>query len=291
MSKIDIIENIDTFLCPLCGTKLKVYDHARVACKNRHSFDISRKGYVNLLPCAVKANYDKEMFEARRLTSRSGFFLPMTEHIERIISSWICKCNAGKLKLLDAGCGEGSHLAQIAGSLSSVPSLAVLGFGIDISKYGIQLASRDYPGIAWCVSDLARLPFAPKQFDIVLNILSPSNYSEFNRVISDGGILIKVIPGQGYLKELRSFFHGDTDKKAYSNEKVIEHFKHSFEIFHMQQLQYTVSPDKASFGHIISMTPLSWDTGDEKRHSLLNSNIGSISAAFTIIVGTKKKRV
>nr|WP_261383929.1 hypothetical protein [Bacillus licheniformis] len=38
--------------------------------------------------------------------------------------------------------------------------------------------------------------------------MSPSNYAEFERLLSDDGIVLKVIPRSGHLKELRRFLYG-----------------------------------------------------------------------------------
>ena len=56
--------------------------------------------------------------------------------------------------------------------------------GFDISKDAIQLAASHYFDDAfWCVADLAHSPFAGEQFDAILNILSPSHYEEFGRLL------------------------------------------------------------------------------------------------------------
>ena len=51
---------------------------------------------------------------------------------------------------------------------------------------------------------LSNLTFENGKFDIIIDILSPSNYSEFTRVLNKGGVVIKVIPDEHYLKEIRS---------------------------------------------------------------------------------------
>ncbi|HYE81121.1 MAG TPA: methyltransferase domain-containing protein [Clostridia bacterium] len=289
MSRIDIKESIDIFLCPICGKKMKAYGSGRITCKNKHSFDLSRNGYVNLLLSPAKLDYDKNMLKSRSLICRSNFFRPMIDQLSTLILKEKQKENTDMLKILDAGCGEGSHLAQITASISSNSSIKAKSFGIDISKDGIQLASRDYPEIVWCVADLARLPFTGKRFDVILSILSPSNYKEFNRVISHDGILVKVIPGNSYLKELRILFYDRTDKETYSNDRVIEHFKSNFNIFNIQQLQYNMPIDKGNLVHLVKMTPLSWRAPSEKIENILSSGIDNITVDLSIIAGSKKK--
>lgn len=289
MSKIEIQESIDMFMCPICSNRMSVYDSARIACINKHSYDLSKNGYVNLLLSPAKKDYDKKMLKSRNLICKSNFFEPVIEQICTIVSEENYRIKPAKLKVLDAGCGEGSHIAQIVKKLTINSSGGVLGFGIDISKDGIYIASRDYPGIVYCVADLSRIPFVGKQFDVILNILSPSNYTEFNRVLSDDGILIKVIPGSSYLKELRAHFHGRTEKETYSNEKVIDHYKRNYNVLDIQQIKYTVPIDKANLEHLINMTPLSWRASNEKIKNVLGIGIDNVSVDLSILIGVKKK--
>jgi len=54
------------------------------------------------------------------------------------------------------------------------------------------------------VGDLRRLPFADGTFSAVLDVMTPANYDEFRRVLSPDGMLVKVYPGQDYLREIRA---------------------------------------------------------------------------------------
>lgn len=286
MSKQQIFQNIDIFLCPVCGRKMKASAANAISCGRRHSFDLSRSGYVNLLMGSKKTDYDKRMLQSRYEICRSGFFEPMIRLIARLIQEESTLIKQDKQRLLDAGCGEGSHLAHV---ISELGTDNVTGFGADISKDGIQLASKNYPDIAWCVADLARLPFAGRQFDAVLSILSPSNYSEFKRLLSDRGLLIKVIPGGSYLKELRSYFYASTDKETYSNSRVIEYFKEKFDIIDIQELKYTVSIDNEQIDKLVKMTPLSWKAPVEKLAGIQAAAIDTITVDLTVIAGIKQK--
>ncbi len=305
---------------------MRLHEFKSLICGNNHCFDISKKGYVNLTVKSVKSDYDKKMFESRSLISSSGFFQPLTEQISSLIVKEIFNTGSKDIKIkgikiLDAGCGEGSHLAEVINSLGanspgaedvgyaqgvSINNLEIAGItkgqgagfqniqniqniqaaGMDISKEGVQIASRKYPHIIWCVADITRIPFGDKAFNAVLNILSPSNYDEFKRVLEDKGMLVKVIPGREYLKELRYVFHGKTARKTYSNHKVIEHFSNNFNIVETKRVYGEIKINKENLEHIIKMTPLSW--GAAESEIIRAHNIDKVTLDLTIIIGKKE---
>src|SRR5699024_11693493 len=92
----------------------------------------------------------------------------------------------------------------------------------DISKEGINLTAATYEDIFFLVTDLAHSPFSAEFFETILTILSPSNYPEFKRILKPGGLLIKVVPGADYLKELRAL--GERENNVYSNQDVVDKF-------------------------------------------------------------------
>lgn len=287
--KVKIKENIDIFKCPVCGDRMRLDGFKSIICINRHCFDISRRGYVNLLLHPAKFQYDKKMFESRDIICRMGFFDPMIESICSLIDDKIHSFNSDYIRVLDAGCGEGFHVAEIMDNLHKNKGFDFQGVGIDISKEGIKIASKKYRDIIWCVANLSRIPFMNKKFHIILNILSPSNYGEFNRIIDRNGILIKVVPGSDYLKELRNVFYRETDRKTYSNDRVIKHFGENFNILSTQKILYNIAINKEQLKHLIIMTPLSWSASKERVQEAYNMGIDNITVDLTIILGKSKK--
>lgn len=240
---------------------------------------------MNLLINAGKSQYNKEMFESRNIICNMGFFDPMVNVVMGIIRKNMSGFNSNNIKVLDAGCGEGFHLSRIINGLRKETEMSLQGVGIDISKGGIQIAAKNYKDIIWCVADLARIPFMDKQFEVILNILSPSNYGEFKRIVRNEGILIKVIPGSDYLKELRKVFYMETEKEIYSGNRVIEHFRNNFNLMDIQNVRYSVELSKDELRHLIKMTPLSWGATEDKVQKVLNEGIDCITADFNIMTG------
>lgn len=285
--KTKFAENSQIFRCPICNEEMNVYELKDMVCRQGHNFNIARKGYINFLLKPVKTDYDKDLFYSRNLIHTSGFFNPLLESISNSIRKRMDKKDFRKVNILDAGCGDGSHVGQIVTELKEKTDRDIKGFGVDISKEGILLASKQYFDILWCVADLANLPFASGGFDVILNILSPANYDEFHRVLKDDGLLIKVIPGGDYLKELRSIFYQGTEKEEYSNDEVVRLFSRKFKVLDTIELKYSHKMDKDNLAHLIAMTPLSWKATDQKIKQAMGMDIDSISVDFLIIIGQK----
>lgn len=256
LAKKAVDDNLNIFQCPICKQQMIIRKNS-LLCKNGHCFDFSRNGYINLLKNPINSKYDKDLFSSRRKILQDGFFSRLISRVGKLILEHLYK-DLVDLKILDAGCGEGTNLVNILKYIFEQSNIITVGLGLDISKSGIYIAARDYPGYIWCVADLANSPLNDKQFDFVINILSPANYSEFTRVLKDNGILIKVIPGSLYLQEIRGKFYKKT-KKSYSNEEMINLFQKNFTIINKERLLYLRKIKSNNILPLLEMTPLSWN--------------------------------
>ncbi|MCM3703168.1 putative RNA methyltransferase [Paenibacillus macerans] len=288
------------FICPICSGRMAV-DHLKsLICSQGHCFDLAKPGYVHLLPRAAKATkYDGRLFEARQLLHERGYFEPLISALCAEIANRLPALAPDKPVIMDAGCGEGSHLSAILHKLGAGPLGAPLGIGIDISKEGIRLAAKhaaaavqngrkERPDILWCVSDLANSPFADGRMHCILNLLSPSNYAEFKRLLAPGGLLIKVVPETEYLQPLRARFYGDGAKKSYSNARTIERFAEHFELLLSRRIQYPVTLRHDEIGHLVAMTPLLWNLPAEQAARVTWQQQLTVMFDFRILIGTKK---
>jgi len=275
----------EIFRCPVCSGQMQMINLQSLICINRHCFDIAKQGYVNLLSLAKKTKYDKRMFEyRRRMINKSGFFDPLNDVISNKIINQLR--NNEQTSILDAGCGEGSHLTKIQEKLFRKTN-SVLAVGIDISKEGISSASAEYSNAIWCVADIANCPFANHRFNFILNILSPANYSEFQRLIADDGMVIKVIPERDYLKELRDIFYEGSEKQVYSNEFTLDHFNEHFEVTDVESVRYQVNLGESDIQPLLGMTPLSWGTTTERLQKIQEMNLQQVTMDFKILIGKK----
>lgn len=276
----------DIFRCPLCKKPMQVIRLQSLVCGSQHCFDIAKHGYVNLLSRGIRTKYDQNMFEYRRLISKGGLFNPLYVAVSRIIRNQ--HSSDEPICLLDAGCGEGSHLNGIQSEINREEPKDLLAVGIDISKEGISLASSEYSNVIWCVADLANGPFSNQQFHFIVNILSPANYSEFRRLLNDNGLVVKVVPGRDYLKELREIFYEGSDKQTYSNSLTISHFNRQFRLLDVEDIRYQVNLSEPLIEPLLGMTPLSWGTSEERIEKVLQLNLKQVTMDFKILIGSVK---
>lgn len=261
----------DLFRCPTCHQMMHAQEKALV-CLEGHRFDVSKKGTLYFLNHQIKTDYDREMFEHRRKLIVHGMYQPLLDLLQPFCQNQ---------RILDVGCGEGSFLQQLNEQAALLPSV-----GFDISKEGVYLASDYGENVFWCVADLTNLPFQEDRFTTILNIFSPSNYQEFQRVLVDGGQLIKVVPRSGYLKELRAAFYPEDEKKQhYSNQAVVEKFQETFRESERQTLTYVFDIPESCQLSLLEMSPLEWGVSMEIKEKLQKKPLKRITIDLDILIG------
>ena len=121
------------YICPICREKLKLSDRS-YRCRNRHCFDISAKGYVNLLTTKgrnpSKAGDDKLMLRSRTDFLDSGAYAPLADRLCGLMGELVK--NIKQPNIIDSGCGEGFYTCALAGIEGSRI------WGIDISKHAVS---------------------------------------------------------------------------------------------------------------------------------------------------------
>ena len=215
------------FVCPICEEPLLLAQNSLV-CSNRHSFDLSRKGYARLLKRerALKDDfYDSTLFSHRRSFILAGFYELLHNKITEILQEQKTKL------ILDLGCGEGSHLQPVLRNLGNCFCI-----GCDLAPDGIQMAT-DYLENNYLplIADAYHLPFKKASFDAVIDILSPFMYQEVLRILKHNGIFIKVSPTSSYLKELRSLYGLNDYEKE---EDVLDNLKKHFSHIHKETIEH-----------------------------------------------------
>lgn len=272
-------QNESLFQCPICRKTLQVVQQTSMRCNKGHCFDITKRGYINFLTKPSRSHYSAALFQARQsIMTETALFTPILEQIKALLPS--TAATDKPLSILDAGTGEGSQLASIIGESTA------LGIGIDIAKEGIALAARQYGKQLWLVGDLANAPLANEQFDVILNILSPASYNEFHRLLKGNGLLIKVIPQQHYLQELRKLILGTANSIEYTDHSAALFARH-VELLHRIPLHYTVAMDQQQLLQLFRMSPLSWHHEHQLQRFSQISQL-EVTIDVQILVGKKK---
>ena len=282
--------------CPVCGGSLQLQDRSLV-CDARHSFDLAKQGYVNLYRGKPINEYTKESFQERQTILEKGMYAHLLEEIcDFLIKTYGqdaaevsgADSKPAKKVLLDAGCGEGYYTREIAQRLGAQLEL----YGTDLSRDSIQLAAGTANGmgsgpadIKWFVSDIGRLPAADKSVDYVLDIFTSANYQEFQRVLADGGYLIKVIPGEGHVKELREAASDQLYHKEYTERRGAAVFGEHFDVVLQKTVSRTfeVTPEERDI--FIRMTPLLFAVDKSK---IDWTQVKTITVEGQLLIGRKK---
>ena len=249
--------------CPRCGSAFHLTEQSLV-CEQNHCYDLSKRGYVNLAPAHDQnaEKYGAELFDSRRTVFENGFYTPVMDAVASLLPE-------GPFSLLDAGCGEGYYARAIA---QQFPLAQVL--GLDLSRDAITAAAR-VPGRAnWMVADLKHLPVANESIDVLLDVLTPADYNEFRRVLKPDGVLIKVIPGADYLREVRSAVapwlrSGD----EYDNTRVMEHLRAHADVLSETELHCTTALTPEQSHAFLRMTPMTFSVPAEALDTLSLSEI------------------
>ncbi|CEX07102.1 23S_rRNA m1G745 methyltransferase [Streptococcus pneumoniae] len=272
--KLQRFASATAFACPICQENLTLLE-TNFKCCNRHSFDLAKFGYVNLVPqIKQSANYNKENFQNRQQILEAGFYQAILDAVSDLLAS-----SKTTTTILDIGCGEGFYSRKLQESHSEKTFYA-----FDISKDSVQIAAKSEPNWAvnWFVGDLARLPIKDANMDILLDIFSPANYGEFRRVLSKDGILIKVIPTENHLKEIRQRVQDQLTNKEYSNQDIKEHFQEHFTILSSQTASLTKTITAEQLQALLSMTPLLFHVDQSK---IDWSQLTEITIEAEILVG------
>src|SRR5690554_5519384 len=141
------------FTCPLDGQALLRTERSW-RCESGHCYDIAREGYVNLLPVQNKKSRDpgdsKEMVAARRRFLQEGHYRLIAEATAHAVLADTAP--DATVAILDAGCGEGYYLRELA-ALAQELTLEMV--GLDISKWAVQAAARRSTDMSWVVGSNA----------------------------------------------------------------------------------------------------------------------------------------
>jgi 23S rRNA (guanine745-N1)-methyltransferase len=225
-------------VCPVRGChKALIREERRLVCPRRHSFDIARSGYVNLLQPQERRSRQPgdtaAAVAARRRLHDRGVTQPLLDGIGEMMAA------SPDDVVLDAGCGDGFYLGELA------DKTGFEGHGIDISIPAIEAAAKRYPGCEWIVGNADRfVPYADRSFSIVLSITARMNAGEFRRVLRRDGRLLVALAAPDDLIELRG---KGRDRVA----RTVETFAGSFKLADQRRISTTADLDAAAVRDVL----------------------------------------
>ncbi|RKN43503.1 putative RNA methyltransferase [Micromonospora endolithica] len=280
---------VDRLRCPVCGEPLveQTAGTARaLRCLRRHSFDVARQGYVNLLAGrAPHVGDTAEMVAARADFLAAGHYDVISSALAAAAVGAVDRWRAagpGTLSpprrdpsggdpsgtarteqpevgayplVVDAGAGTGRHLAAV---LAALPDAA--GLALDVAKPALRRAARAHSRAAAALADTwQRLPLADDCTAVLLNVFAPRNGAEFHRVLDPAGTLLVVTPAEDHLAELvgaLDLLRVDPAKADRVSDSLGGHFTEAAAEVHRRELALT-GPEVAT---LVGMGPSAWHT-------------------------------
>lgn len=265
------------FICPVCKSGISLFERT-YKCENNHCFDLSKDGYVNLLMSQQSSlkrhGDDKLMVKARRDFLSKGFYNELRQALCDTLKATLPESTS----IIDVGCGEGYYTSEIAKSAGFEIS------GIDISKDALRFASKSVRNSSFAVASAFSLPFADGSADCVLSVFAPSAYEEFSRVLKANGKLIKAIPLENHLWELKCALYSEPykNKPEKRNDEL-------FSLVSQKEIKYKIKlTEKDDIENLFKMTPYYYKTGREDAERLLSLESLETTVHFGVEIYEKR---
>ncbi|MBO0614189.1 putative RNA methyltransferase [Thiothrix fructosivorans] len=275
--------NTTPWRCPLCQQPLHAVAR-QFTCSNRHSFDQAKEGYVNLLPVNRKHSADpgdnKAMLDSRRYFLQQGFYAPLASALAHTIRTYFPDTRQ-PLTLLDAGCGEGYYLNQLAQVLGENVQYC----GTDISRSAMRLAAKQYPAMPFAVASSFELPLADASVDVLVRVFAPASEAEIVRVLKPGGLYVWAYPAAQHLFELRTLIYDDP--KPHSVEDLPP-MVGMLEREPVRVNDAVTLPNQASVAALLHMTPYYWSASAAKQAHCQQLDALTVTLDFEVRVMCKQ---
>ena len=230
-------------ICPVCGEKLNKADRSYI-CPNRHSFDIARQGYVNLLVVNQKHSLNpgdtREQVLSRRAFLEAGFYRPI---LDTLIET--AKDLGITGPIIDVGCGEGYYSAQLAAALNA----ELMGF--DISKEAVRCAAAKYKGPIWLTATASHIPVENASAKLVTSLFALTLPEEFSRVLAQDGYYFQVLACQDHLLTLKSIIYPELKLKEKDSVPELPGFALQKSI----PIRFSFTVEGEQIQNLFSMTP------------------------------------
>lgn len=195
--------------CPKCHFALHL-DNRTLKCQQNHCYDISKRGYINLLLNPDKATNNpgdsKESLIARKAYLNKGYYDVILNEVIKMIEKYK---NTHVLNILDLGCGEGYYTKGIKEHFLDSDI-----YGLDISKVAIDMATRYRKDITWIVGNSKNIPILDHRLDFVCALFTVVNKDELKRILKEHGYIIHVTANPHHLIEIKELIYDEIRIKS-----------------------------------------------------------------------------
>ena len=248
-------------LCPVCGEQLNL-SGKQYLCPNRHSFDVARQGYVNLLTVQQKHSLNpgdtREQVLSRREFLEAGFYAPIAETL-------IAEAKALGItgQILDVGCGEGYYSARLADALEAPLT------GLDISKEAVRCAAAKYKGKQWRCATAAHIPVEDGSVSLLTSLFALTLPQEFARVLQEGGYYFQVLAAEDHLLGLKGIIY---DQLNFKEKNTVPELP-GFALRKSVPIRFSFTVEGQQIQNLFSMTPHVFRIGKEGAERLRKTEI------------------
>lgn len=297
MAKHPAIIAARLFICPICQAPLAADNgdnasNPRFCCRNNHSFDLAKQGYLNLLPVQQKRSKapgdDKSMVQARHSFLQAGYYEPLAKRISQLILSNPSLNESLEPNFLDAGCGEGYYSEFLLNQWhSTYPDKPLSAYGMDISKPAIQAACRRSKQVYWSVASLKAIPLQAHCIDLALSVFAPIPHQSLQRVLKQDGLLLVISAGNNHLESLKRVLYDETPN--FAEDKIIRQLGDEWDLLKQEKLAYAFQLEQAeAIQTLCAMTPHFWRVSPAKKAQLSELATLRCEADFLITLWRKK---
>lgn len=265
-------------ICPVCGREL-IKNEKSYSCKKRHSFDIARQGYVNLLPVQNKHSLSpgdtKAMLSARRNFLDKEYYLPLCSDIADMIKKY---SPSQRPVIIDSGSGEGYYTVQLKERCNAVC------MGVDIAKEASKMSCSRDKEILWAVATASHIPVEDNSADVVTAVFSLFMNDEYARVLKEGGIVVEVTAGSKHLTELKQIIYDE----VFEQNKKPSSFGEQYSLITQEDRVFGIDIGRQDLEALLMMTPHSHRISREQSERI--EKIDNIRITVNYIVRVLKKK-
>lgn len=283
-------KNHDLLICPVCKDRLVLMPAEKTyQCSNKHSFDVAKQGYVNLLTNNRKKSSlpgdSKEMVQARTVFLSKGYYSALSSRINECVLTQFEAMESSFYHVLDIGCGNGYYTNELM-KATQERNLSSFYYGLDMSKEAIKCASASNRSISWIVANSYYIPFQDDSFHCILSVFSPVKIEECIRLMKNNGIFLRVLPGVNHLIQIRDIIY---DKVILNEENDAAEAYEGLKLIDRSKACFDVAIEKEDILSLVKMTPHYWKTSKLDKEPLNDLDMLTVTIDMQILIYEKGK--